>query len=141
MKCVLRASIVLGAVAILMAGCNGPGVDMAKVTGKVTVAGAPMADVTVTFVPEAGGRPATGITDSGGNFTLATFSQGDGAIPGKHKVAFAVNTSAPPSNLPGDIAAPAAAPFNAKYLNADTSGITKEVKAGEANHFDFDLDK
>jgi len=138
-------------------GCGGPGVDMATAKGNVKVAGQPMADITVTFTP-ASGRPATGLTDAKGDFTLATFKEGDGAALGKHKVSFnhtpqKTSPTGPPTGAeymptpdmrggPGGKgkAAPAA-PFNAKYSNPGTSGIEVEVVAGKTNEFSWDLEK
>jgi hypothetical protein len=139
-------------------GCNGPGADTAKVQGKVTVAGQPMAGVAVNFAPESG-RPASGITDSSGNFTLATFSKGDGAIPGKHKVSFSYSNvqlgpdGKPPAGGPdntvptgsgGGMPKPPmmpGTPFNSKYTSGSTSGIEVEVTKGKTNEFTWDLEK
>ena len=114
MKAGSVARLVLASAAMFILGCGGPGVGMQKVTGKVTVAGSPMQDITVTFLPTSG-RPASGITDSSGNFTLATFSKGDGAVEGKHKVSFAYRPAKPsdssggkPANIPdSSMSAPA----------------------------------
>jgi hypothetical protein len=138
---------------VWLIGCNGPGVDLADVRGKVTVAGQPMAGITITFTPESG-RPATGVTDASGNFTLSTFSSGDGAVPGKHKVAFAKSatgdlTKGPPMTIPDPSAGgkpmpPTGpeTPFNSKYTNPDTSGITVDVLAGKTNEVGpWDLEK
>jgi hypothetical protein len=145
----------LAVISVWIVGC-GSGIDAetAAVKGKVTVAGSPMAGVQVTFTPAAG-RIATGITDSSGNFSLSTFSNGDGAVPGKHKVSFAFNSAsaaggpptAPPgmtdygsgkmpSSAPGAAPPPvggAAVPFNSKYTNSATSGIEVDVVAGKTN--------
>jgi hypothetical protein len=113
---------------------------VAKVTGNVTVAGQPTADILVTFTP-ATGRPATGKTDASGNFTLSTFSANDGAVPGSHKVKFtdARPTPEQPSDQPPAPIPPP--PFNAKYVSEATSGITAEVEQGKTNEFKWDLEK
>jgi hypothetical protein len=142
MKGAMTGVVVCGLAAVLVTGCGGPGVDMATVNGKVTVAGQPVKDITVTFTPESG-RPATGVTDANGNYTLSSFSAGDGAMPGKYTVAFSVATSdePPPSDQPPD-QAPPPLPFNAKYLSGATSGITAEVVAGKTNEMPtWDLEK
>lgn len=125
-----------------LSGCGSEGTaDTEPVTGTVTYNGAPVADASVTFTPEKG-RPATGITDAAGKFTLTTFAKDDGAVPGKHKVAVAPNASqiAP---MPGTPEAAAAAagkpPFPARYSNPEQSGLTAEVKAGGDNDFTFPL--
>jgi len=159
MKAGWLARLVLASTATLILGCGGPGVGLYKVTGKVTVAGQPMQDITVTFLPAAG-RPASGITDSSGTFKLATFSPGDGAVGGKHKVSFAYRPFKPsdgsgkPANIPdasmgkpgaggSGTATPGApaTPFNAKYTNPETSGIEVEVGSGMPTTFTWDLEK
>ena len=141
-----------------LAGCNNPSSGFAPVKGKVTVAGAPMAGITVGFTP-ASGRPASGVTDASGNFELSTYSKGDGAAPGKYKVFFSY---APPSitseggkppsapdytKRPDPKAGTAqpgapALPFNQKYRSVDTSGIEVEVTAGKTNEGGpWDLEK
>jgi len=66
----------------------------ASVKGSLTCEGKPVANVLVMFVPQAGegrsaaepGKPAQGITDENGKFTLTTYEEGDGAIVGTHLV-------------------------------------------------------
>jgi hypothetical protein len=97
----------------LLAGCGGPGAETARVKGKVTVAGQPVKGILVNFTPEAGGRPAFGVTDDSGAYSLSTFSDGDGAVPGKHQVSFGMESAEP---APGDYSGKAPTlPFNAKY--------------------------
>ena len=138
MKDLLRWGGVALGLTILLAGCGDSGIGGAKVSGKVTVAGQPVKDVIVTFAPETGGRPATGVTDASGYYSLATLAKGDGALPGKYKVVFSMVQSDPGSSTAPT--APPPPPFNAKYLTGETSGFSKEVKAG-SNTIDFDLEK
>src|SRR5262249_46846498 len=58
----------------------------------------------VTFIPESErGRAASALTDSDGRFSLTTFSDGDGAIPGGYRVI--VRKRDPlPEPQPGEIA-------------------------------------
>jgi hypothetical protein len=56
------------------------------VKGKVTYRGKPLTRGTITFEPTDAGRDANGAIQSDGSFTLTTFKDGDGAIPGTHKV-------------------------------------------------------
>jgi hypothetical protein len=134
--------VALFALIAVATGCGGTGLDTAAVNGTIKVAGAPMAGVQVTFTP-ANGRPANGVTDASGNYSLSTLAADDGAIPGKHKVKFAYSDPAaatPDSGNPvPSVAAPT--PFNAKYLNDQTSGHEVDVVAGKTNKFDFELEK
>ena len=135
------ASLTLG-VLVLVLGCGSPGtVPTAEVTGTVTYNGAPVADASVGFIP-ASGRPASGITDASGKFTLSSFGEGDGAVPGQHKVAITPNASQP-QPMPGtpeyEAAADAKPPFPERYGDPSTSGFTAQVKEGEVNNFTFDM--
>ena len=57
-----------------------------SVTGKVTVGGRALASGTITFWPDDGGPPAGGPIGADGTYRLTTYEEGDGAVPGKHKV-------------------------------------------------------
>jgi len=53
----------------------------------VTLNGQPVEGAMVQFVPvKDDGRPATGITNAGGGFSLTTVENHDGALPGQYKV-------------------------------------------------------
>jgi hypothetical protein len=67
-------------------GCGNGRPPLVAITGVVTLDGAPVAAATVTLMPRAGGRPATGATDQQGRFTLTTFAPGDGAVVGEYDV-------------------------------------------------------
>ena len=60
-----------------------------KVTGMVTLDGQPARGLSVVFHP-AKGRPAVGMTDGDGRFSLSTFRQGNGALLGQHVVTVVV---------------------------------------------------
>src|SRR5262249_49985379 len=66
----------------LSAGCGSDGgtpVRLAEAGGVVTFKGAPLADATVTFIPD-NGPIATGVTDLSGKFTLMTGSRAGAAV-------------------------------------------------------------
>jgi hypothetical protein len=82
---------------LLLQGCAGAGSDPNRektvpVKGKVTYKGDPVADASVTLIPDTPpGQTATrkgafGRTNNAGEFTLTTFEPDDGAIPGNYKV-------------------------------------------------------
>jgi len=71
-------------VCVACLGCGG-GSSVGSVSGQVTMDGSPLPNALVTFVPEAGGRAATGKTDAGGKYELI-FLDKKGALVGKHKV-------------------------------------------------------
>ena len=114
--------------------------DRAGDTGRHRVAGA-----AVTFMPHAGGRPATGVTDAEGRYRLTTISSDDGALLGSYSVSIA-KTEMPAASADKFGLSGAAAPQSGKphqllpvrYARAEDSGLTREVKPG-SNEFDFDL--
>ena len=92
----------------------------------------------VVFHP-AKGRPAVGMTDGDGRFSLLTFRQGDGALLGQHVVTVVVP-------LPGGswLTMPGAAVIKSsrvpkQYTNPATSPLKASVNDGEKNDFTFDL--
>jgi hypothetical protein len=117
-----------------VAACN-RGPQMAPVTGVVLLNGQPVEGAAVLFTPEAGGRPADGVTDKEGKFTLQTFAPGDGAVIGKHKVAFIgmrmTGVQATSDGLSGEVNESKAREVwfvPKKYASPDTSGLEAEVK-------------
>lgn len=124
-------------------GCGAqPGMSpTARVSGTVTYQGKPIEGVNVAFVPSSG-RPASGVTDTSGRFTLSTFGNGDGAVLGSHKVAFAEmpDDTQPMPGEPGwDKWKSRKARFAKKYADPEQSGFTAEVQAGKRHQFTFDL--
>ncbi|MGN6544923.1 MAG: hypothetical protein ACTHK7_07725 [Aureliella sp.] len=121
-----------------------------KVTGKVTMGGAPVPGATVTFSPiTQGNPPALGVTDTQGVYTLTTYDSGDGAVAGEYKIM--VSKSAPsaapaePQHDPTGQSVPASPQHSGprgaaagpssllpeKYSRADTTPISKTVKEGD----------
>ncbi len=80
---------------LLVAGC-GEGVDTkptAKVTGNVTYDGKPVTGGSLMFSPTGGsnnqpGKAGDATIKSDGTFTVTTYSSGDGAVVGQHRIAF-----------------------------------------------------
>ncbi len=71
--------------ALLGLGCGGAGdVAAVPVSGTITYKGKPIAKGTLQLLPEVGKGASGEIVD--GKFTLSTYGDRDGAIPGKHKV-------------------------------------------------------
>lgn len=77
----------LAVVAVFLSGC---GNGLVPVDGKVLLDGEPIAGATVSFLPEQGSaaaRPANGKTDAAGLFRLRVPGMGEGAFPGRYRVA------------------------------------------------------
>ena len=121
-------------VAAMLSGCGDAGPHMAPVSGVVTLDGSPVANAAVMFVPEGGGRPATGLTDEEGKFSLETMKPGDGALVGKHQVtvtgvkttgieatADGLSGAVDPNKIREEWFVPQ------KYSKAETSGLSQEV--------------
>ncbi|WDI43151.1 hypothetical protein [Bremerella sp. P1] len=84
--------------ALMLVGCGDGRPSRVKVSGQVLLNGEPLTfkgDGFVQVIP-ADNRPATGkINPSDGTFTLTTFENGDGVVPGEHPVTVLVNALGP----------------------------------------------
>jgi hypothetical protein len=85
----------------LLPGCGG-GPALAPVKGRVTCKGQPVKEAAITFSPlgqskddREPGKPATGFTNSEGNFVLSTFRERDGALIMKHRVTVVLDDTNP----------------------------------------------
>jgi hypothetical protein len=138
-------ALLVGALVLAAGGCGPSRPALGKVTGRVTLAGAAVAGASVTFMPQAGGRPATGVTDAEGRYRLTTVRSDDGAPLGTYSVTIAKTetpaASADKFGLSGAAAPPSGEPrqlLPVRYAKAQDSGLIREVKAG-SNELDFDL--
>lgn len=159
----MRKRLVLaGAVLLIVGVVAGPGcrrdrLNTVLATGTVTFRGKPVEAAMVAFSPKTEGiRSAVGITDSQGRFQLMTLYSGDGAMPGAYTVTI-VKTGPPVAPIDTSFqaavereqkasrAANAEATVDpktllpAKYRDAQTSGLTAEVKPQGGNQFTFEL--
>lgn len=102
---VRRALLGLLVLALALPGCaSGAKGKAVKVTGNVTLEGAPVSRVTVSFIPTGSGLPATAVTDVNGRFELITVDSAagqsvEGAIPGDYKVTVRYIGDAPAEDL------------------------------------------
>lgn len=110
--------------------------------GVVTYKGAPIAKISVMFMPKDGsGQIAEGITDANGNFKLQTRLPGDGAIVGSYLVSFKYVPDET-ADMPGFTGGkkPEPSPIPEKYGDASKSGFTATVEStASKNVFKFDL--
>ncbi len=116
----------------LLSGC-GSDQGFVLVKGRVLLDGKPVENAAVLFEPELGGVPATGVTNSNGEFSLSTAGQGVGAAIGKHGVSVSKQVVAQPNRKveEGEIV-PMKYETPEKYASPRTSGTSFEVKAGMA---------
>jgi hypothetical protein len=122
------------AVSMLVAWCSGCGTkgagelpQLLPVKGKVTFKGQPLSSGSVRFEPDDYGRPAYGKLNSDGTFVLSTLKDGDGVVPGHHKVSI--------TDL--DIKSTQGAAVM-KYLRTSNSKLEADVSP-EKTEFTFDL--
>ncbi len=136
------AAVALSLFLIGLAGCGSDVPETARVFGRVTYQGRPVAsdpanhlECEIRFWPEDGRRPALGQLDAEGNYRLSSFGQNDGAIPGKYIVTIkAVKVHLPEGGKDGwlEWIVPE------KFENQETSGLTAAVEPGK-NEINFDL--
>lgn len=116
------------------------------VSGTLTFQGKPLEFFQVSVHPTDGSRVATGLADAEGKFVLGTNKLGDGAPPGKAKIA--VTFVGPPSaEIPGQEAIiddPSKLPkptvkLPAKYGNPETSGLDQEIPQNGLTDWKLDL--
>lgn len=69
--------------ALVAAGCGDDRPDRVPVSGQVLIDGQPLTCGFVRVMP-VNARPATGTIGPDGRFTLTSFGQQDGCVPGKH---------------------------------------------------------
>jgi hypothetical protein len=120
-----------------LAGCGGEGnPDTIPVTGTVNLDGSAIEGATVILSPTEG-RPAIGTTDANGKFTLKTFEDGDGALPGNHSVTITkVVTSGGEADPEDEMIMGEADDIKTQYIipprygDAKLSGLKCEVKDG-----------
>lgn len=157
---------------VTIVGCGGGSSNPTTypMSGTVTQNGAPvegavvsLVDVTVASDPNASGHSAVGVTDGSGKYTLTTFENSDGAVPGQYKVRVfkyksdgTQQVDAQPATgggesvdfgddyVPPDEAAPQSTPppqhlLPAKYASVSATPLEYTVTEG-ANVFDIELD-
>jgi hypothetical protein len=126
-----RSPLAVGMACLFLSGCGGGDsgeLPTVRVSGTLLVDGKPVSAGTVHFQPDKG-PPATGIVKDG-KFTLTTYKEGDGAIPGKNRVSVEVVTEVPTKD--GDTTSKSL--IAPKFMNPDESGIQLEVpQAGYSN--------
>ena len=143
-------SLLLLLACLLITGC-GPSEsvpEIVSVTGTLTMNGQPLDQVKVSFMPDGengnqNARSSWAETDSEGKYVLKYQLPGDerdGAAVGAHKV---VLRDLIPNRSRGeqDEAPSATRRFDRKYTSATTTNLEANVKAGDTNVFDFEVDE
>lgn len=157
------ACLLASCFSLVAVGCGGSNFPTpVPVSGKVLHKGKPVEGAKVTFLSKSeGARPASGRTNSDGEFALTTFRTDDGAIPGDYAVTIAKLEAKPGSesidasgdSLGDDYDAMMAAAASGvrskalgenalpeKYGNAAESGLERTIAEDQPNEFEFDLE-
>ena len=104
MKSILRRVLGGGILLLACAGCgSGAKFPIAHVSGKVTFQGKPLpGGGTISFIPVEEGerRAAGGEIKPDGTYTVSTYSEGDGALVGKHRIEVRQNLTLEPAVWP-----------------------------------------
>jgi hypothetical protein len=116
-----------------LSGCGpGNGLNLARVSGKVTYMGQPVKDGTVFFKPDESkgtdGPPAVGSITSDGTYILSTETAGDGVIVGQHKIGITGVEPAADSDAPEIDPTKDAAGFMQAKAKAATQAARGRVK-------------
>jgi hypothetical protein len=146
-----HSSLAIVSIVFLAAcGCSrGDRSELAPVSGTVTFDGQPLSQGTIVFETP-GSRPATGLIENGQIVEVSTYQFNDGAPVGKHKVAIqsvatagAGGSEASPADFSQDPTAymATASLIPTKYGSPTDSGLTAEIKAGDENRLEFNLEK
>lgn len=130
----LRHCLNVGLLCTLLVGCGGSSgmPPVAKVEGTVTYKGQPLATGNIVFYP-VNGRSGSGEIKDGKIGPMTTFETGDGVPLGPNKVTIqAFDKPVVDMNTKRTSIIPT------KYGDANTSGLTADIKAG-TNKLTFDL--
>jgi len=92
--CGVRLALIV-TMTLVAGGCGYRRPVRLPVEGAVELAGHPVADASLVFIPEAGGRPATATTDEFGRFRVSTFGRSDGLARGTYRVVVTKHTLRP----------------------------------------------
>lgn len=118
------------------AGCSGRKRELpplGRVTGVVTLDGAPLARAAVAFVPYERGNGSYGTTDAEGRYTLRYSARDEGAVVGRHRVE--IRTGGEGRDANGNLVETAERVPDRYHA---TSQLLVEVAAGD-NTLDFPL--
>jgi hypothetical protein len=129
------------ALLLILAGCGNDQDRLTPVRGKVWYQGAPLRGGTIVFTPDptrgGNGPLARAEIQPDGDFILKT---GDrlGAVPGWHRVT--VVAVEPISSPPGAAYVAPRSLVPVKYRDPELSGISCEVKEGQENSLELNLE-
>ena len=80
-----KLTLLLAAMTFTFTGCGYRRPAQVKTTGTVTLDGEPVASAALMFIPDSG-RPASGTTNTNGEFQVSSFGGNDGLPAGNYRV-------------------------------------------------------
>lgn len=139
----------IGLILLSCLGCGSDQLRVYPVSGKISFDGKPMeGGGAIALIPTGteAGKAAGGIIDEDGNYTLSTYTEGDGSIPGKFRVIITQTAVEEPEATPDGTAPRESVPFlsaekliPAIYSDFNASPLTVEIKAEKQEGVNFDL--
>jgi hypothetical protein len=127
---------------IAAAGCESGSPDLAPARGRILFRDIPLHTGTIVFTPDSlrgtTGPSARGNIRPDGTYVLETDDKA-GAVPGWHRVTIVAMDSAFSSGSGGQFVVPRSL-LPDKYRDPEQSGLVCEIKAGQENCIDFNLD-
>ncbi|XZE18232.1 carboxypeptidase-like regulatory domain-containing protein [Pirellulaceae bacterium SH449] len=128
-KKTLQIAYLLMGCAVL--GCGGTSLN--KLTGTVTVDGAPAVGALVIYHPQGDGKMATGVADAEGKYQLVTDAE-MGVTPGKYQITLTwpdPNHKQQAGSLLSQAAdEPGPDLLKGKFIKKESSGLSAEVTSG-----------
>jgi hypothetical protein len=123
---------------VLAAGCDQEAARLSVVRGKISYRGVALNSGTIVFTPDplrgATGPLASAEVQSDGSYVLRT-EQALGAAPGWYRVTvLSLEPASRPAGGPPRLLVPE------KYCDPELSGLTCEVKSGQENTVNFNLE-
>jgi hypothetical protein len=137
-----RRMVAAGIVMALVSGCGWGKESFALVRGKIFYQGMPVRMGTVVFAPDVlrgtTGPLAQAEIQPDGSYVLETKGV-PGAVPGWHRVTILSLESSPTIGPDGDFVQPRSL-VPEKYGDPELSGLSREVRGGQENCIDFELE-
>jgi hypothetical protein len=138
----LNIAVALAGLGLALAGCTAPQESFAPVHGQVFAKGVPLPGGTIVFTPDpsrgGSGPSARAEIQPDGRYVLRTGNE-YGAVPGWHRVTVVAVLPPGPAS-PGQRFSHPRSLLPVKYRDPELSDLHGEVKAGEDNTLDFNLD-
>lgn len=132
----IAVASLIAASLVVLGGCNSRP-NVIPVTGTVTYQNKPVDGACVVFIPN-GSRPASGLTDAQGRFTLLSFAMNDGAVLGDHVVC--ITKAVPGQKVQDKSGYPKMLMvLPKKYGTPTNSPLKATVTSSSPNDFRFDL--